>query len=299
MHIHGLILRTAFACAPAYYLACCAAIARADVIELTTGGRLEGKIVQAEDADKSTFVIDLAAGGHLTIPRSQVARVDTTSDSEAEYEKLARTSPDTVEDHLKMAEWCRQHKLLGDYRRHLERIVELEPNHAEARAALGFRQKDGQWMNRDDVMTSRGLVLYEGRYVTPQHVELMQQQKESRATQADWSNRIEQLRKWLVGRRPDKSAQAHAEILAINDPQAAEAVVAVLRRENDPDLKRLWIEVASHLNQRAAVDALVNLSLTDPDEDLRHQCLEYLIKSGRSGLATPYIRASATKTTKS
>ena len=55
------------------------------------------------------------------------------------------------------------------------------------------------------------------------------------------------------------------------------------------------MEVASHLNHRAAVDALVNLSLTDPDEDIRQQALEYLIKSGRPGLATPYVCALSNK----
>ena len=275
----------------------CAVVAasRADVIELTGGGQLEGKLVQSDDGDKSAFLIDLAAGGRVTVPRSEVTRVDAASDAETEYQKLARSSPDTVDAHWKLSEWCRQHKLTADRQRHLERIVELDPNHAEARAALGFRQKDGKWMDRDDVMTARGLVLYQGQYVTPQHVELMQRQKEVRTTQADWSKRIEQLRRALTGKRGDQAAQAHAEILAIADPAAAEAVVAVLRRENDHDLRRLWLEVVSRLNSRAAVDVLVDLSLNDDDEDIRHLCVEYLIKSGRPGIATPYVRALSNK----
>lgn len=134
-------------------------------------------------------------------------------------------------------------------------------------------------------------MLFDGKYITPQQVELLKQQKESKVTQADWSNRIEQLRRWLTGRRQDRSAQARTEIQAINDPQAADAIVGVLRRENDPQLKRLWIETASRLNSHVAIDALVNLSLTDPDDEIRHQCLEYLIKSPRPGLVTPYIRS--------
>jgi hypothetical protein len=267
------------------------AVARADVIELASGGRLEGKIVQSAEGDKANVVIDLAAGGRLSVPRSQVARVDATSNAEAEYQKLARTSPDTIEAHWKLVEWCRQQNLKNAAQRHLERIIELNPDQAEARAALGFHQKDGKWMNRDDVMAARGLVMHGGRYVTPQHIEIMKQQEAARSTQADWTNRIEQLRRSLVGRRPDKAAQAEAEIRAINDPAAAEAIVAALRREKDRDLKRLWVEVASQLNHGAAVDALVDLSLTDPDEDLRRECLEYLIKSGRRGLSTPYVRA--------
>src|ERR1700742_1700906 len=82
---------------------------RADVVDLTGGGRIEGKVIQSDDSDKSTFVIDLADGGRLTIARSQVARIDTTTDAEAEYQKLAHSSPDTVEAHEKLAEWCKQH----------------------------------------------------------------------------------------------------------------------------------------------------------------------------------------------
>lgn len=269
----------------------CAGIARADVFDLAGGGRLEGKVIQVDDADKSTYVIDLANGGRLTIARSQVTRIDTTSEAETEYQKLALTSPDTVEGHEKLAEWCKQHKLQHEYQAHMARILELNPNHAEARTALGFRNQDGQWMNRDDVMAARGLVMYEGKYVTPQQVEILEQQKKSRLTQADWKNTIEQLRRQLTGRRQDNSAQARAKIQSLNDPGAADAVVAVLHRENDPDLKRLWIETAARLNSRVAIDALVDLSLNDPDDEIRHQCLEYLIKSGRPGISTPYIRA--------
>lgn len=269
----------------------CFATARADVFELTGGGRLEGKLLPADEASKLNCTIELAAGGRVTVARSQIAKIETVTDAVAEYQKLARTSPDTVDAHWQLAEWCREHKLREERRQHLDRVLELNPNHADARAALGFHQKDGQWMNRDDVMAARGLVLFDGKYVTPQQVELLKQQKESKVTQADWTSRIKQLRRALTDKRQDKSNQAHAEIQAIQDPQAADAIVAVLRRENDPELKRLWIETAARLNSHAAIDSLVNLSLYDADDEVRRECLEYLIKSSRPGLVTPYIRA--------
>jgi hypothetical protein len=258
---------------------------------LAGGGRLEGKLLPADDASKLNCTIELSAGGRVTIARSQIAKIETVTDAVAEYQKLARTSPDTVDAHWQLSEWCRDHKLRDERRQHLDRIIELNPNHADARAALGFHQKDGQWMNRDDVMASRGLVLFDGKYVTPQQVELLKQQKESKVTQADWTNHIKQLRRSLVGRRQDEASQAHAKIQAIQDPQAAEAIVAMLRSENDPRLKRLWIETAARLNNHTALDALVNLSLYDQDDEVRHQCLEYLIKSRRPGLVTPFIHA--------
>jgi hypothetical protein len=265
--------------------------ANGDIFELASGGRIEGKLLPSDEANKSMCTIDLAAGGRVTVPRSQITKIDPVLPTEAEYYKLARISPDTAEGHWRLAEWCREHKLADDRRRHLERILELDPNHVNARAALGFHQQNGQWMNRGDVMASRGMVLFEGKYVTPQQVELLQRQKEARVTQADWTKKVEQLRRRLSGPRQDQADEARVKIQAIQDPQAADAIVTALRRETNPNLKRLWIEVASQLNAPAAIDALVNMSLTDPNEEIRHECLENLVKSRRTGLATPYMHA--------
>ena len=106
---------------------------------------------------------------------------------------------------------------------------------------------------------------------------------------------LERMRRWLTSRRQDRAQQAHNEILAINDPLAAEPLVAMLNREDVYEVKRLWIQVAAQLEHPAAIDALVQLSLCDPDESIRTECLEYLIKSGRQGIVTPYIRALRSK----
>jgi HEAT repeats len=265
--------------------------ARGDVFELANGGRVEGRLVESPDDKEQNVVVELAGGGRLSIPRVQIARMDAISQVEAEYKKRSRSSPDTVEAHWEHAEWCREHKMRSQAQQHLARILELDPNHEQARALLGFRQKDGQWMTRDDVMDGRGMVMYEGRYVTRQHVELLERQKETKVSHADWANNLERMRRWLTGRRQDRASEALAEIQSIGDPLAAEAVVAMLRREEDAELKRLWMDVASRMDHQAAVDALVELSLLDEDPEVRHQSLEYLVKSGRKGLVAPYIRA--------
>lgn len=275
---------------------CCLFSARAgylygDVLELSGGGRIEGRVISQPQDKEGNYVVEVAAGGRLTIPRSQVTRVRTTSNLDDEYEKKARSSPDTVEAHWKLVEWCRERRLTSLAQRHLERILELDPNHEPARTALGFRRQHGQWMQREDVMASRGMVLYEGRYVTPQHVELLERQKETRTASAGWAGTLDRLRRALVGRREDRARDALAEVQKINDPLAAEAVVGMLRREQDLELKRLWIEVAARLDHQLAVNALVDLSLTDPDPEIRHECLERLIEARRPGLVSPYVRA--------
>jgi hypothetical protein len=265
--------------------------ARADVLELTNGGRIEGRLVDNGDADQTKYTIDLAGGGRLSIARASVARVDATTAAEKEYADLARTSPDTIDAHWKLARWCRDHKLRTLSQQHLTRILELDPDHAEARNLLGFRNKGGRWMTREDLMAARGMIKYEGRYVTRQHVELVERQKEIDLSQADWKNELERLRRSLTGRRAERAAEAHAKVLAIRDPMAAEALVALLQREQDSELKKLWIEVLAGLPSQAALDALVDRSLFDPDDDIRYQCLEHVIASRRPGIITPYVRA--------
>lgn len=275
----------------AIVLLLCGNTARGDVFELANGGRVEGRLVESADGNDKNVVIELAGGGRMSIPRSQIGRVDTISADESEYVKRSRSAPDTVEAHWELAEWCNQRKMRNQARLHLERILELDPNHDQARGLLGYRKKDGQWMTRDDVMDGRGLVAYEGRYVTRQHVELLEREKEKKVSEADWGKHLERLRRWLVGRRQDRADEALTEIQSIRDPMAAEAIVGLLEREEDPELKRLWMEVASRLDHQAAVDALVDLSLLDEDPEVRHQSLEYLMTSGRRGLVRPYILA--------
>lgn len=263
--------------------------ARGDVFELANGGRIEGRRVESAD-DRETYTIETATG-RISIARSQVEKVESTSAEEREYAALARRLPDTVDAHWKLSEWCREHKLRRESQQHLARILELDPQHVEARTLLGFKKNDGQWMTRDEVMNSRGLVLYDGRYVTSQHVELLERAKDAKLSQADWSDKFERWRRALVGRRADRAAQALAEVRQVRDPMAAAPLVRLLEREEDPDLKRLWIQVAAEIDQPSCIGALIDLSLYDNDEEIRTMSLDALVDLRRPEIVAPYVRA--------
>jgi hypothetical protein len=265
--------------------------ARADVVELKNGGRIEGQIAESKDDDHSDYMIATPDGAQLTIARSDVAHIVPQSKDEEEYQRRARTAADTVDAHWDLAQWCREKSLRNGYREQLAHILELDPQHAEARQALGYQKVNGQWMLRDDIMAARGLVLYEGKYVTRQHVELLERDKHARTTDADWNNKIDRLRRGLAGRRQDRAEQALAELRAIRDPQAAAAVADWLLHEQDPGLKRVLLETTAQIDSPPALNALVEISLTDPDDETRAQALEHLIKSGRPGISGPYIHA--------
>jgi hypothetical protein len=268
-----------------------ATTARADVVELTNGGRVHGKVIREPNAQKPTYEIVIDGGGRMAIAKAEVKRVVAQTADQEEYARRARAAGDSVNEHLKLAAWCRTKNLRDEYRQQMARVLELDPNHEQARRALGFQNKNGQWMSRDEVMEGRGLVLYDGKYQTRQHVELLEQAKQGKLVDADWKNQLKRWRRWLTGRRADRSAEAHQAILAIRDPAAAPPLADMLLEEEDPAVQELLIGVAAQLDHPRAIDVLVQLSLTDPNPDTRHDCLQHLVQSGRPGLARPYIRA--------
>ncbi len=68
-------------------------------------------------------------------------------------------------------------------------------------------------------------------------------------------------------------------------------MVSLLAEEQDPDVKRLLMDVAAAMDTPLVVDTLVQISLADPNDELRYAALEHLIATGRPGIAGPYARA--------
>jgi len=274
-------------------LAASAVAVRADVVQLASGARLTG--VVPEKQSRTTLTIQLEEGGRVTLDRNQVARVTGEPAALIEYRKRAPTAPDTVASQLALAEWCRERKLADEYRRHLERVVQLDPEHENARTALGHKKHGGKWLSRDELMAARGMVRHEGGYRTPQEVALLLRSERAKKNFADWRGRLQRWRRDLGNRDPRESARAIANYQKLSDRAAGPALAAQLLAERDPTTKQLLIQTAARVRVPATVLALSKLSLEDPDEETRLVCLEHLVKSDTPGLAEPFVRALKSK----
>jgi len=285
MRERGSILLTLFLAAGAH------GVAWADLVELKNGGQIHGEVANADDKQATSYVIVTDGGGKVTIPRTEVGRIVSQSPAQDEYHRRALEVADTVKARWQLAQWCRDKKLVDEYREQLTRILVLDSNNEPARRALGHQKQNGEWQSRDELMAARGMVWYDGKYYTPQHVRLLEQAEATKQNNADWKSQLNRWRRWLDSRRQDRVDEALREIRAIHDPTAAPAVVDLLMNEDNLAVKRLLMEVAAGMDSPQVLDALVTLSLTHPNEELRYSALEYLIKTGRPGLAGPYVRA--------
>ena len=124
-------------------------IAAGNVYVLAGGGRIEGELLNADESPREKYVIKTDAGATVTVAADRVQKVLTPRAAEVEYERIRPTYPDTVEGQWALAEWCREHALPAAVREpHLRRVIELDPNHVQARRALGYAKSTGNGRGR-------------------------------------------------------------------------------------------------------------------------------------------------------
>ncbi len=268
-----------------------AATAHAGEVRLKSGGRLTGKVEQIEADSRIAYRVTTRAGTVVEIAQDQVAQVTTDSAESLAYQARALAAPDTPEGQLALARWCQQNHLAKEYQRHAQRVIELDPHNAEARGMLNFRQVDGQWQTRDQVMESRGMVWYEGKYRTRQDIELREYEKKQRELEAHWAAEVRRWRKWLTDRKPERVEQAVAEFNRLTEPKAAKPLVDLLDKEKDPQIRLLLLRAAARIDHQLTVNALVDISIKDPEIELRIEALDALVKSKRPGLTPLYAKA--------
>jgi hypothetical protein len=268
------------------FLSMVAPAVSAEVFVLVGGGRLVGELVNRHEVPRRTYVIRTADGATVTLDAPQVQKMLPQRPEEAEYDRIRPTYPDTAAAQWELAEWCRQHKLLAQREVHLSRVIELDPEHVEARRALGYTRVDGQWTTQDELMTKRGYVRYKGSWKTRQEVELLKNKRALEAAQQEWFQNLKRWRGWLG---TDRDEQARDNIQAIADPAATKALTMGLRDDANPGVRLLMIGALAKIDTPDAAKALAIASLFDPVEEVRLTCLDHLQTKKRPEVVAYYI----------
>jgi len=255
-------------------------------IELVGGGRVAGKLLNPQESPRRSFVVEVAEGVKVALDAARVRKVLRPRAEEAEYERIRPTYPDTAEGQWELAQWCRERRLITQRQTHLRRVIELAPDHADARRALGYSQVDGQWATREEVMTKRGYVRYKGQWKLPQEVELLEEKRNLQESQQEWFIKLKRWRGWLDS---DRSRQAQENIRAIDDTAATKALMMGLRDESDPRVRKLLIAALAKIDTPESARALAIASIVDPVEEVRLTCLDHLEKKKRPEVAAYFV----------
>lgn len=264
-----LVAMLVFSCAT---VSLCCRVVHAEVFVLTGGGQVTGTLLNPQESPRQKYLIQ-TDNGRITLESSQVEKVLNPSAAEREYEHLAPTFPDTVEGQWKLAEWCQEHKLAAQRRTHLERIVELDPDHAKARASLGYVKAEGKWQTQKELQESRGLVRYGDKWLTPQEVEIQKKREKSTLAQKDWNLKIRRWQDWLG---TDRDAAARDNFLAITDPLAVWGLGKALQTDTRLRPRQLYAEVLAKIGTTEAIQTLTLAAVADDVEEIRLTCIDKL-----------------------
>ena len=258
----------------------------ADIFQLKTGGQVTGVII--DRGKQGEYVVQTDEGAVVTLLRRQVGKVVPQDKIDLQYAERSRSLPDTVEEHRELANWCKEHRLTKHAEHHLQRIVQLDPTDEPARLTLGFQKHRGRWMTRDEIMGARGLRKYDGKYRTPQDIELREQTKKREQAQTDWFRKIRIWVSWL----DDQRAAEAAELIGnVRDPYAAKALVQLLDKQQNQSVRDLLTATLAELKTPLATQTLVDLSLDESDQEVRLQCLEYLLRNHQPISLMPYVKS--------
>lgn len=159
-------------------------VLRADEVHLTNGRVVKGKVL----SEGSQVVVELPTGGTVSLPGSQVARIEKGSSPreelarrEAELAKAGTAESAGVAEanaYYRLATWCEDERLHDDAKRLLWTTLELDPNHKQAREKLGFRKMGALWLTEDDYQRALGKVRFGKEWVTKARFQELQQKAE-------------------------------------------------------------------------------------------------------------------------
>ncbi len=187
---------------------------------------------------------------------------------------------DTVEAQWALAEWCRERNLIRNRTIHLERVVQLQPDHKAARSALGYQFKEGRWVRYEDIMQERGYVLYKGDWKLPQEIELIEQKQEQAKREKDWYQRLIKIRADYQSTVKAKQQEAFDTLNELNDRSAVPALLIEAGREKNPRLVELYLAALGRIGSTPALTFLVTIVF---NEALPERTQEYALNQLKGG----------------
>ena len=276
----------------------CGPAARADVVVLRTGGEVRGEFVGDPRADGPLTVRTLA-GADVTVDRTDVRswayRTPKREEFERRYDRAGAgldgaplPDDEAADAWWDLADWALARRMPAERDRALERVILHAPRHEPARKALGHVKDDGEWVTRAQWRARRGLVLHDGRAVSPEERALLEKADESDAARRAWYRDVRRWRRDL--RDPRQAGAARAALANVRDPAAAEALRKFFADDADPGVRTLLVRTLARLPGEAPVPALADQAMRDVDKDVRREAVAALAPAGRRDAAARLLR---------
>lgn len=258
----------------------------ADTVILVSGGKLSGDLQETVGDPNAPRKI-VSPQGVIELAPEMIFEVQRETPELIEYRERARKAGMTISDQWELVQWCRLNALYDESYDHCELILKLDPDHVEARNMLGFQKRNGEWVQREDYMLSRGFVRYNGRWRTHQQVQLLEERRLIKAAQVAW---YVKLKRWRESLGTPQARDNQIDFSLIRDPMAMHGLVRLLGQEGNLKLQRLYVETLGNLDGNVALRFLMDHSVFQNNPDHREMCMIEVLKHRHPLMIEHYSR---------
>ncbi|MBX3396466.1 MAG: HEAT repeat domain-containing protein [Phycisphaerae bacterium] len=240
-----------------------ASASRADIFVTTSGDEIEAELL--EDLPEAYRLRTRL--GIVDLEKDRVTKIIAKRSPWAMYEQRRKKCASTADAHFKLAQWCDRHDLGTEARDELERVIQLDPNHAAAREKLGYVRDDkGRWKKPGSARAPSEQERRERRQAA-------EEDRLVRKLVTSWFVKIKALHKGRLGgaggtHQADLFKDGREQILAIRDPLAIPALAGVLST-GQVETRLLMVESLSRFPEDEATMNLLVASLLDPAATVR------------------------------
>lgn len=265
----------------------------ADTVELRGGGQITGQVVRKPD----WVIVKVDDEVQVAIQPSRVIRV-VTSDQLQNYRNKVIESGNDAELQYQLGIWCvTDDNVPGDsqhyLRYHMQRAIELDPDHAKARASLGYKKHEGKWVRTRDLMRDRGMVWRGRGWDIPEAIAIEDFQDETNVESKKWIREVNRLTKSALNGSA-KSRESLEALQAISDPLAAEAIARQLsesrgKTSQSRPMRLMWVDLLGRFRNSISVQALVIAGIDETDANVREAALKRLEEYGSSSAVATYL----------
>jgi len=272
--------------------------ALAEVVLLKSGARVEGEILNPTRAKDDLVEVQPVEGLKLTLSAAQVKGVLVQTKVLKDYEAAVAKMANTLDAHLEMAQWCLEAGLTEERKFHLGEVLKHDPNHAMARATLGYVKSGSGWMTQNEYMRHQGYVLKGGSYRLAQELEIVERAHQWELDTKAWRKNLKMWFTWLNGKGRG-AEQALENLRGINEEAAAPALGEAVADTRLPrELRLLCLDVLTQFPPNYYTSTLIGVAMNDGDQEMSDKCLDVLREQRSQQALLTFIKGLKAKDNK-
>ncbi len=183
-----------------------------------------------------------------------------------EYRDRVAASDDSPQAHAALARWCRDQRLESEAKWHWLQVLQADANHREALGSLGLKHFQG------------------GLYTDEQITELQEHREQAKKDFNRYQKRLKRLVSAAKRGSEQQRSEALAEIAAIDDPAAIEALADLLVETSSREkpegfalqVCQAVVAALSDMTEHEATLKLLEIAVLAPQAEVRHEAASAL-----------------------